>query len=187
MNPARTERYKDLLLAAVLLFIGIGGFVFINPTGADVTDGPGGLSWRTMPFIYSGILLGLVALFVASTLFDLWLIKNGRPPRAIFGERPVVEGDPVSDTRRVLVVACLFAYAASIKAFGFAIATLALLFIMLRVLGRRQWLQNLVIALIGTVLLWLLFVGALKLPLAGEVWDPVTPVLNAIYAATGAR
>lgn len=187
MNSARQERLKDLLLAAVLLVVAVGGFVFINPTGAEVTDGPGGLSWRTLPFLYSGALIVLVALFAASALLDLWLIGQGRAPRSLFGERPPVAANPVADARRIITLACLFAYAAAIKMFGFAIATPVLLFVMLRVLGRRNLLENLAVALIGALLLWILFVGILKLPLSGQTWDPLTPLLNDLYAMTGAR
>jgi hypothetical protein len=187
MKSERQERLKDLLLAAVLLMIGIGGFVFINPTGADITDGPGGLSWRTLPFLYSGVLIVLVVLFAASAVYDLWLIGQGRAPRSVFGDRPPVEVNPVADTRRVITLACLFTYAAGIRMFGFAIAAPILLFVMLRVLGRRNLVENLAVSLIGALALWLLFVGILKLPLSGQTWDPLTPLLNQLYALTGAR
>lgn len=187
MESARRERLKDLLLAAVLLVVGIGGFLFVNPTGAAVHEGPGGLSWRSLPFLYSGLLLFLVAIFILSTVLDLWLIARGEAPRALLGERPPVTGDPVSDGRRVLTLICLVAYAAALKAFGFAIATFVLLFVMLRVLGRSAYVQNTLIALVGTLLLWVLFIGILKLPIEGNVWDPVTPFFKAIYAITGAR
>jgi Tripartite tricarboxylate transporter TctB family len=187
MNPERRERYKDLLLAAVLLFVGVGGFIFINPTGAKITDGPGGLSWRTLPFIYSGSLLCLVLLFIAATVYDLWLIHRKQAPRSILGSPPVVRHDPLADLRRVVTVGCLFGYAASIKLFGFAISTPVLLFVMLAVLGRRNWPANLSVSLIGAIVLWVLFVGVLKLPLTGEYWDPLTPLLEEFYAMSGAR
>lgn len=187
MNSARTERYKDLLLATLLAMVGIGGFVFVNPTGAEIMIGPGGLSWRTLPFIYSALLLGLVALFALSTLLDLWLIERGEEPRSLLGERPAVARDRVADLRRVTTLACLFGYAAALDAFGFVIATFLLLFAMLRVLGRRNHWKNLLVSLVGTLLFWLLFIEILKLPIQGRLWDPLTPWLNALYVMTGAR
>ena len=187
MDSARRERIKDLVLGFVLAAIGIGGFLFINPTGAAVTEGPGGLSWRTLPFIYSGLLLLLVAFFLASTLFDFWLLSKGEPPRSLLGERPEVKADPLSDRRRVMTLICITAYAASLGAFGFAISTFVLLFVMFRILGRTELMRNALIALVGTVLLWVLFIGLLKLPISGNVWDPVTPWLNKAYQMTGAR
>ncbi|MEM1048149.1 MAG: tripartite tricarboxylate transporter TctB family protein [Pseudomonadota bacterium] len=187
MNGEVAERIKDLALAAVLALVGIGGFLFINPTGADYSAGPGGLTWRTLPFIYSGLLLFLVGLFAASTLYDLFLIRRGETARSLLGERPRVTGTFVSDSRRVATLVCLVAYAAALKPFGFAIATPVLLFAMLRVLGRRRYGQNLALAVIGGLLLWILFVGVLKLPMRGDFWDPLTPALNSLYAMTGAR
>ena len=58
---------------------------------------------------------------------------------------------------------------------------------MLRVRGRRNLVENLAVSLIGALALWLLFVGILKLPLSGQTWDPLTPLLNQLYALTGAR
>jgi len=55
------------------------------------------------------------------------------------------------------------------------------------VLGRRNLVENLAVSLIGALALWLLFVGILKLPLSGQTWDPLTPLLNQLYALTGAR
>jgi hypothetical protein len=187
MKFERQERIKDLILAAVLCLVAIGGFVFVNPTEAAINDGPGGLSFRTLPFIYSGALLFLVALFAASTIYDLWLMRAGKAPRSLFGERMPVEHNPTADIRRVITLACLIGFAAGLKAFGFAIATPVLLFLMLGVLGRSNWLENLLLALVGGAVLWILFVGILKLPLEGSFWDPVTPLLNKLYSLTGAR
>ena len=89
--------------------------------------------------------------------------------------------------RRVLCVACILLYALGIETVGFALSTPLLLFAMLRILGRRHLGHNLALALVGGLLLWILFVGVLKLPMTGLVWDPVTPVLNDLYRLTGAR
>jgi hypothetical protein len=187
MDSARRELVKDLVLAAVLFGVAVGGFLFINPTGAQVHEGPGGLSWRSLPFLYSGLLLVLVILFALSTLLDLWLIGRDEAPRSLLGARRPVAPDPTSDGRRVLTLAAVIGYAAALKAFGFAIATFVLLFAMLRVLGRKSYLHNGLVALVGTLLLWVLFIGILKLPIEGSIWDPVTPLFNTLYGMTGAR
>lgn len=187
MDPRLAEAAKDLALVVVLACVGVGGFLFINPAGVEVFDGPGGMSWRSLPFIYSGLLLFLVALLAASTFHDMQRLRRGREPLALLGAREPSGSDPQTTTRRVLTVACIFLYAASVEAFGFAISTPLLLFAMLTVLGRRNYKQSLLLALIGGLLLWILFVGVLKLPMTGLTWDPVTPVLDDLYRMTGAR
>ncbi|WP_420393145.1 tripartite tricarboxylate transporter TctB family protein [Acuticoccus sp.] len=187
VHAQRVERFKDLLLAGVLALVGVGGFLFINPTGAEVYPGPGGITWRTLPFLYSGLLLGLVALYALSTVRDLLALSRHREPPARLTERAPVRRQPVADARRVATLVALVAYAASIAPFGFAITTPVLLFAMLTILGRRGPASNLAIALVGAALLWVLFVGVLKLPMEGRTFDPVTPALNDLWRATGAR
>ncbi len=187
MDPRLAETVKDLVLAVVLACVGVGGFLFVNPTDSPVFDGPGGMSWRSLPFIYSGLLLFLVAVLAASTLHDALRLRRGREPLALLGERPPATSDRGTWLKRVLTVACIFLYAAGIEAFGFAISTPLLLFAMLTVLGERNHGRNVLLALIGGLLLWILFVGVLKLPMTGLTWDPVTPVLDDLYRMTGAR
>ncbi len=187
MDPRVAETIKDLVLAVALACVGAGGFLFINPTDAPVFDGPGGMSWRSLPFIYSGLLLFLVALLGASTLHDMLRLRRGREPLALLGERPPSASDRGTWLKRLLTVACIFFYAAGIEAFGFAISTPLLLFAMLTLLGQRRYGQSLLLSLVGGLLLWILFVGVLKLPMTGLTWDPVTPVLDDLYRLTGAR
>lgn len=187
MSVAVSERVKDLILAVFLAIAGLGGFAFINPSGVAVTFGPGGLSWRTLPFLYSGLLLGMVAIFSVSTIYDLILISRNKEPRALLGEPVPTPTAPITHIRRILTLACMIGFALALEPFGFAIATFVLLFLMLRILGRKKYLNNLATAGIGAFLLWVLFVGILKLPLAGNFWDPITPFLNQLYSLTGAR
>ena len=187
MDPRVAETVKDLVLAVALACVGVGGFLFVNPTDAQVFDGPGGMSWRSLPFIYSGLLLFLVAVLAASTLHDTQRLRRGREPLALLGERPPSTSDRRTWMRRALTVAAIFLYAAGIEAFGFAISTPLLLFAMLTVLGQRNFRRSVLLALVGGLLLWILFVGVLKLPMTGLVWDPVTPVLDDLYRMTGAR
>ena len=154
MDPRLAETVKDLALTVVLACIGVGGFLFVNPTGTDVFEGPGGMSWRSLPFIYSGLLLFLVALLGASTLHDMLRLRRGREPMALLGERPPDASDRGTWLKRALTVACIFLYAVGIEAFGFAISTPLLLFVMLAVLGQRNYGRNLLLALVGGLLLW---------------------------------
>jgi hypothetical protein len=186
-DDQRRARIADLFLVGVLTAVAIGGFVFINPTDAQVNTGPGGLSWRTLPYFYSGILLALVGLFAAATLYDLHLIARNERPRSLLGERVPDSRDPVTRWRRFATVAVLLAYAFGIEAFGFAIMTPLLLLVMFHILGRPDFWRNVAVALIGGLVTWILFVGILKMPLQGNFWDPLTPVLKYLFSLTGAR
>lgn len=77
MKSARHERIKDLVLSFVLLIVGVAGFLFINPTGTEVVDGPGGLSFRTLPFVEFGALIFLVLLYVAASLLIFGCCRRG--------------------------------------------------------------------------------------------------------------
>ena len=183
MDTRTREAARDLALVAALAAIGVGGFLFVNPTGSEVYPGPGGLTRHSLPFIYSGLLLFLVGLLGVSALRRLWRARAA-PAGAAADDSGETAGTVI---RRVLCVACILLYALGIETVGFAIATPLLLFATLRILGRRRLGHNLVLALAGGLLLWILFVGVLKLPMTGLVWDPVTPVLNDLYRLTGAR
>ena len=185
MQDAYRERLKDLVLAVVLVAIGIGGFLFINPQGADVTTGPGGLSWRSLPFIYSGLLIALSLIYGASTAIGLRRAiadANGTQHGSQIETRP---GERKANGRRVATLIALVGYALALPLFGFAIATPLLLLAMFVVLGREGLASNIGLALFGGFLLWLLFVRVLKLPLRGDLWDPITPILSKIVGAIG--
>lgn len=187
MEAHLRERYKDLALIVVLAIIGICGFFLINLEESEVYPGPGGLSWRSLPFIYSGILLALVAIFAASTLLDIALLKKGHAAKSFLGAITPQSANRVTTLRRIAVFVGIIAYAWGLGAFGFALSTPVLLFVMFFVLGRMNFMENLVLAILGSLLMWCLFVGFLKLPISGDLWDPVTPVLNSLWKMTGLR
>lgn len=194
----QTEKAKDLTLGLVVLAIAIGGFVFINPTGAAVTKGVGGLTWRTLPFIYSGLLLVFTLLFLGFTLFkgaqpvsEEGEAENELAAQAAEIDGPAPEEGPklfgfdLADVRRVAVIALLIAYSQAIGAFGFALSTPVFLFAVLYVFGKMKPVENLLVSLIGGAVLWMLFSYLLHMPLTGSVWDPVTPGLNHALRAMG--
>lgn len=198
----KSEKSKDIALGVFILAIAAVGFLFINPTGAPVSDGAGGMSWRTMPFIYSG-LLGLLAIFfIFGTFFGEGAADSGEgeAPESETAARergagePDIQGSEVERSRwglsltalrRIAVVLCLIAYSQALEAFGFALSTPIFLFVLLYVFGRTKLIENIAVSLVGGLALWLLFGYALKLPLRGDLWDPLTPALNAAMKAFG--
>lgn len=181
-----TERIKDLATAAVLIVVGIGGFLFINPTGAAVSNGPGGLSWRSLPFIYSGLLLALTAVYLLTSIRGL-AAAIGAPEEAGPASDPGEQAHArLTNLRRLGVVVCVVAYIMVLPPFGFVLTTPVLLFVMFYLFGRTNLVGNLLTALIGGFALALLFIGFLKLPLHGALWDPATRWLNGLMRSIGA-
>jgi len=192
----QNEKLKEICVGIFVLAFSLVGFLFVNPTDAPVTEGPGGLTWRTIPFIYSGLLMALAILFLAITL-----LRGPIPVDEITAEEaeaeaeevareaaaphPMLFGMDVAVARRILVILLLILYAKAMEFFGFALTTPLFLFVVLFVFGRPKILENLLVALIGGVALWTLFAYLLKMPLEGHVWDPVTPAISQALHALG--
>lgn len=186
-----SEKHKDMALGFCVLLFALGGFLFVNPTDAPLTEGPGGLSWRTIPYIYSGLLLLLAVLFILITYFRGPIpVDDGGADAAIEEAdneaRPEALGIRVSTVRRAGVVIALIAYSQALSAFGFAVSTPVFLFVVLWLFGRTRIRQNLLVSIIGGLALWLLFDHLLKMPLRGDLWDPVSPALTHLMRALGA-
>ncbi|MEZ5650087.1 MAG: tripartite tricarboxylate transporter TctB family protein [Burkholderiaceae bacterium] len=187
MDESVKERVKDLVTAALLAVVGIGGFVFINPRGATVNIGPGGLSWQSLPFIYSGLLLVLTAVYALSAVRALMAARRqARPDRAAPDARTSDDdAERLTNRRRAAVALCTLLYALALPRFGFVISTPVLLFVLFRVFGRKDSVRNGITALVGGALLALLFIGVLHLPLQGTTWDPATRALGDLMRMLG--
>lgn len=180
------QKLHDLALALVFVVIAIGGFVYINPSGAKSVPGPGGMTWRSLPFIYSGLIMVLAILLASATICDIIRLSQRREPRDVFGRRPD-QAPPtmITTVRRILVVTGFIAYAAGIRAFGFPVTTVILLFAMQFVFGRTDTVANALVATLGAIFLCILFEGFLLLPLTGELWDPISPLFPRLMSFTG--
>lgn len=192
----QSEKLKEVCLGVFVLGISIVGFLFVNPTNAPVTEGPGGLSWRTVPYIYSGLLMGLALLFLAITIIrgpipvdDMTSEEEAAEAEedATEAARPHPEffGFEVSTWRRIAVILALIVYSQAMSAFGFLLTTPLFLFLVLYIFGRTKLTENLLVSLIGGLALWTLFVHLLKMPLTGQIWDPLTPALSGTLRLLG--
>ena len=191
----QTEKSKDLALGVFILAIAIGGFLFVNPADAPVTKGVGGISWRTLPFAYSGLLLICACLFLGLTALQGNGAESSKteintgdtaPDTDVEPPESTVFGFKLSALRRLLVVAILVVYSQALSAFGFAISTPVFLFAVLFIFGKINVRENFLVSTIGGLVLWLLFSYFLRMPLSGALWDPVTPALNHLLRAMGA-
>lgn len=176
-RPSRwveSEGRKDLATALGLLGFAIGAFVFINSDGASVYLGPGGISWRTMPFIYAGGLVALSLIYIAQSIAKIVAERAETPDRP---DPARAAEDRLIVRRRWITLALLLTYAATLKLLGFVIVTPVFLFLLFRLYARGRWRGDLALSLVGGLALWGLFVRILKLNLKGTWFDPVTPFL----------
>lgn len=177
-----SEAKKDLLTGIALLLLAIGGFVFINPNGASVYAGDGGLTWRSMPFAYAS------ALVLTSSIYIFQSLRKMRAPGGAKAEPKDELQRRTARTvlvRRVVTLVLLLVFAALLQVIGFAILAPLFLFALFRLYERGRWQGDATLALVGGFCLWLLFVPVLKLNLAGAVFDPLTPLLMRLVAAVG--
>lgn len=190
-----SDKTKDLAVGVAVLLFAIGGFVFVNPTHAPLTEGPGGLSWRTIPFIYSGLLLALAVIYLVITA-----VRGAVPMEEATAEEahahaeadaeahapePMRFGFRLSTIRRTAVIIALVVYSQAIGAFGFALSTPVFLYVLLHIFGRPRVRENAIVSVVGGLALWVLFDHLLKMPLRGDVWDPLSPALTAAFKAMG--
>ena len=186
MQSDVNERVKDLVTAGLLLMVGIGGFLFVNPKGVAVTPGPGGLTWRSLPFIYSGLLIGLTLVYALVSFAGLLrALKERDTAPSIEVAIEDAAHSRLSNQRRLATVGCLVAYALALPQFGSVAMTPLLLVSLFYVFGRTNHLQNLALAIGGGSVLSLLFIGILKLPLRGSTLDPLTPMLSNLLRSMG--
>ncbi|SIN76492.1 tripartite tricarboxylate transporter TctB family protein [Vannielia litorea] len=167
----RTDGGKDLVTAVALLCAAIGGFVFINPNGSSIYPGAGGLTWRTLPFIYAALLSALSVIYVIQSVAKL------RRDLATGQVAPVDSETRIVLFRRVGTLGLLLGFVSLLKVVGFAMVAPAFLFLLFRLYKRGPILGDAGISLCGALALWTLFVPILKLNLKGDVFDPLTPAL----------
>lgn len=190
------EKHKEIAIGVFILGFSLVGFLFINPTDAPVSEGPGGLTWQTIPLIYASLLLALAILFLAITIFkgpipveeitqEEAAFDAEEEARAKTSPHPLLFGFDLSTVRRCAVIVALILYVKGMEAFGFALTTPVFLFVVLYIFGRMKFIENLLVAVIGGAALWLMFAYILKIRLDGVVWDPVSPALSSFLRGMG--
>ena len=177
---AASEGYRDLLTAVCLFTFAIGGFVFINPNGAAVYPGDGGLTWRTLPFAYSA---GLALLAAIYALQSLRRIRAERAVALAPHDAAAMDAARTVFIRRTATLVLLLVFASLLQVIGLAILAPVFLFLLFRLYKRGSLRGDIALSVIGGACLWFLFVPVLKLNLAGGALDPVTPALLGLLSA----
>lgn len=192
----QSEKLKEVAIGIFILGFSVVGFLFINPTDAPVVEGPGGLSWQTIPLIYSGLLMALAILFLAITIFrgpipvdeitpEEAAVEAEEDAQEAAAPHPMMFGYPLAVVRRAAVIVALIIYTWAMRDIGFALATPVFLFVVLYIFGRKNFRENVLVSVIGAFAMWMMFAHFLKMPLEGAVWDPVSPFLNSLFRGIG--
>ncbi|MDC0738300.1 tripartite tricarboxylate transporter TctB family protein [Cognatishimia sp. SS12] len=179
---ALSDAQKDLLTALCILVFALGGFFFINSEGASVYPGDGGLTWRTLPFIYSGLLTGLSLIYLTQSFHKMRAEDAGAPKARDAAEERT---ERIVWVRRIGSLLLLLAFAMTLKVFGFATVVPIFLFLLFRLYQRGRWQTDLMLSIGGGFLLWVLFVPVLKMNLKGGALDVLTPILLKALKAVG--
>lgn len=182
MHWFATEGGKDLLTAIGILIFALCGFIFLNPEGRSAFAGSDGMTWRTMPLIYTSLLAGLGAIYFWQSVRKIKLERGLELAHVTAQERAE---DRLILFRRVAAIGILLIYVTLMNEFGFAITTPVFMFLLFRLFKRCPWPGDALISLVGSSVLWVLFVRILHLNLKGDTWDPVTPFLLGILKALG--
>jgi hypothetical protein len=127
------------------LAIGVGGLVLSVQLGLGSFTAPGPGLWPAL------ICAGLTAMSVV-------LLLGGRR----FHNAELLTR---SSLLVLVALATLIALVAAMPYIGFEIPTLLVAFVWLTVLGRERWLLSAVLAVVITVVLWLLFIQLFDVPL----------------------
>lgn len=181
-KSALSDAQKDLITALAILGFAIGGFLFVNPNGVSVYPGDGGLTWRTLPFIYATLLCILSLIYVAQSLQKM---RNERTQNVAQDDDQQPEFERVVRVRRIGSLLLLLCFAATLKVFGFAVVAPILLFLLFRLYQRGHWKTDLMLSFGGGLALWVLFVPVLKMNLKGGSLDALTPILLSTLNAVG--
>lgn len=170
-----SEGMQEVITACAIMLFALGGFVFINPDGANVYPGEGGITWQTMPFVYAGLLLLLGVIYAAQSYKKIR--QEMATPILVEVDAQEVDDQKKIWFRRVGSLILLLIFVSLLKILGFAVMAPLFLFSLFRLYQRGNWKGDLIISVIGGICLWFLFVPILHMNLKGDDLDPVTPFL----------
>ncbi|TQM11866.1 tripartite tricarboxylate transporter TctB family protein [Pseudonocardia kunmingensis] len=143
--PAIGSRVAELVAAAVVLVLGLGAFAGSLALGYwNRGPGPGFFP------LWLGVLLALLAV--------IWAVQAARG-RNIHAAEPVPPGGRLAVT---LVLAALLAAILLLDVVGYQLAITALVLFLLLVVGRRRWLESVVVALVGGFGIYAVFANVLQ-------------------------
>lgn len=166
----KASRVKDLALAIVLIFAGIGCILLISDVaGTGIVKGQA-VDHATLPQIWAIALIALTGLWMVRTIYDLVQVNLDIRKKGLIGAPPALprlffDLPKVLALRLAAAVVCLFVYATFLETVPFIVGTSVFLFAMLVTFGRPFERLTFVLSIGGGVFFHVLFVIFLKLPL----------------------
>lgn len=154
---------KDIIMALSLIIIGIGCFFTYNPSESPLEVGTDGMTFATYPLGVAVLLLCLSSIYLIISIKNYILIKNNNDQKInllknIFSNKDLY-------IKRTGSVILLIIYAYFLGKLNFLLTTAFFLFVAFYLYDRRDYLNMLIISLIGSACLYMLFVYFLKLQL----------------------
>ena len=166
------ERIKDLLLGFGLLAAGVVALLTIPAPGQQTHISSGAeLTYATLPTIYSWILILLVSLYMAKTVFAIWKDRTDE-------KQPINQNEPkerapeityasqkVIILRTIGTLLILLAYVLLLEHVHFFILTILFLSVLFFVYGQRSIPKIAAVSVCGGTVFYILFIHILKLPI----------------------
>lgn len=169
-NKLRTQAFSNLVGAVIFLVLGIwawlqtNGFKTYNSAAVQPAEFP-----RIM---IGGMLIFSVILLIQSVLKLLFMKEND--PLAEKAESIDVIHDRGVQAAAAVIVLCIL-FVALFKAAGYFICGAVVSFIIMFMIGKRNWVQMILVSILVPVGMWLIFYKALtvKIPLGplGFLYD----------------
>ena len=147
--------YQNLFVG-IFLAVGIGYEVMAlsMPLGGFGSPGPG---------LYP-LIVGAALILTSAACLIQNLVSTEPVASSIEGTEPAVAGRGAPRKAWLLIAALIF-YAVALKPLGFPVALTLLLIASIRIFGYRNWLSNFAIAVLLTVIAYVVFIVWLKVPL----------------------
>lgn len=157
-----SERFKDLLLALVLIVVGVGALIVLAHTKSGGTDSANVVGFATLPRLYAALLVGLGLLLAGTSGVQVIKERRGTVTPTMVSS---ALSDPIVLMRAIGTVVLLVLYVVGLEALPFFPVTVAFLALMFLIYGRKPLWRVLIVAAVGAAALDVVFVRIIELPL----------------------
>ena len=162
-KKVKSDFFKDIIMAFIILIISIGCFFTYNPADAPLDIGTDGMTFATYPLAVAGLLTVLGIIYLFSSLKKY---KNSSEELNLFSNIIYqIKKNKSLYSKRLGSVLLLIIYALMIGKINFLISSILFLFAAFYLYDRRDYIRMGIISFLGSGFLYALFVYFLKLPI----------------------
>ena len=162
-KKVKSDSFKDIIMAFIILIISIGCFFTYNPADAPLDIGTDGMTFATYPLAVAGLLTVLGIIYLFSSLKKY---KNSSEELNLFSNIIYqIKKNKSLYSKRLGSVLLLIIYALMIGKINFLISSILFLFAAFYLYDRRDYIRMGIISFLGSGFLYALFVYFLKLPI----------------------